>query len=121
MILRAILLICIISDFLLATWTWQEVRELVGWVRHIPQHSDIKIRHIVQYAPQVFLFCLCFESRFDRLFHRILIGIMTILSVGILSEVIQLFIPSRIFSFLDIFWNLIGCLLGGGLYYLFKK
>ena len=112
---------CIILDILLATWTWQEVRDSIGWVKNIPQKTDFKLRHIVQYSPQAFLLGLCLERFKFSLGKRAILAIIGVTLIGISTEVIQAFTPSRIPALMDIFWNFTAATIGAFTYYIFRR
>lgn len=113
--------LAVIGDIVLATWTWQDVRSMIGWVKHIPQQTEFKLRHIVQYTPQAILLGFCLEQFSMSLMKRSIIVVLGITAIGILTEVIQYFIPTRIPAIMDVFWNFSAALLGGVLYFLFRK
>jgi VanZ family protein len=49
-------------------------------------------------------------------FKSAIISVAIITSVGVISEIIQIFIPSRIPAVLDVFWNFFGALFGAVLF-----
>jgi hypothetical protein len=106
-------IILIYIDLKLAFASWDDIRNSVGWVKIIPQKTEFKLRHIVQYTPQTIWLCLCMKNTFKISNRYIsLIAIVFISSIGALTEVIQLYRPQRIFSYLDMFWNFFAACLG---------
>jgi len=116
-----LLLVLVILDILLATWTWQEVRESIGWVKNIPQKTDFKLRHIIQYSPQAFLLALGLERFKFSLPKRTLLAILGITLIGISTEIIQSFIPTRIPALMDVFWNCFAATIGAFVYYGYRR
>ena len=118
-ILWAPVLVFTILNVYLSVMTWEDVRSTIGWVKNIPQKTNFKLRHIVQYGPQTFyLAWLCVRT--FSLSHKValFIGIAYVVIMGALGEVIQSFTPSRIPSFYDVMWNLVGGLVGAAIYLL---
>ena len=111
-----LLFLCVLGDIVLATWSWVEVRETIGWVKNIPQSTGFKLRHVFQYSPQSFLCAFCLEQFNLNLKRRVLLSILTITMIGILTEIIQMFIPSRIPALLDVMWNFIAAIIGATFY-----
>ena len=120
-ILWTLFFICLVVDIILATFTWQEVRDIIGWVKNIPQKTDFKLRHFIQYSPQAVLLGFCLEQFKFNLNKRALLSIIIITSIGCLTEFIQIFIPSRIPALMDVFWNFSAAVFGSFIYYMIKK
>lgn len=109
------------ADIVLATYTWQEVRESIGWVKNIPQKTSFKLRHIIQYAPQALLFGYFLEHFSYTLKKRFFLIITYIGAIGIVTEFIQALTPTRIPSVLDVFWNTLAGVTGAYIYYLLRR
>lgn len=121
-ILWMLLAVCLCIDFILSIMTWNEIRSSVGWVKHIPQKTNFKLRHIVQYGPQTILLASALGRTFGfSVLKRTTIAIITITLIGVLSEIIQIFIPQRIFSFMDMFWDFVGASVGALIYLAYLK
>ena len=102
-----ILIIFIFTNIYLAVMSWQDIRDSIGWVKNIPQKTEFKIRHIVQFSPQAFFFSFTFERTFNLSAKKsAIIAIIILALTGIISETIQYFTPSRIASLMDVFWNI---------------
>ena len=102
-----------ILNLSLSLLTWTEVRSTLGWVKEIPQNTQFKLRHIVQYTPASMLLSYYCRRFLNLEWQRTFVMVMTYsIVIGTLSEVIQIFVPSRIPSFLDVFWNLVAGVLG---------
>lgn len=117
----SVFLIC--TNFYLSSMSWQGIREQVGWVKNIPQKEEFKVRHILQYGPLAFSFSMALAKSFPTMAPVKIFAISTALTTadGGLEEVHQSFIPSRIPSLKDVFWDLLGALLGAGLYWLLSR
>lgn len=114
-------IVFIIIDIVLATWTWHDVRESIGWVKNIPQKTDFKLRHIVQYSPQSFLLLWLIRPKVTSIYRAALYSTLFITGIGILTEVIQAFIPTRIPAMMDVFWNFIAAVIGVILFMVTEK
>ncbi len=115
------IILMIMFDLFLSCMSWQEIRNTIGWVKYIPQKTDFKLRHIVQFSPQCFYIALLLHKKFNMRWPKYPLSIVCITFVGIISEVTQLFISSRIFAFGDIFWNFVAAIIGAILLYLYLK
>jgi len=109
-------------NFYLSELSWEEVRTSMGWVKEIPQTTNFKFRHIVQYLPQALLWINALRHN-TRLEARsvALVALIAVTITGGLAEVHQAFVPSRIAAATDVLWNFIGGLMGVGLYMIFIK
>ena len=113
LLLWIIFLLCIALDISLAFASWDDIRGTIGWVKHVPQKTSFKLRHIVQYSPQAYLLMMCLKKSCNfNLKTRSILTIILISCIGGVTEVIQLYRPQRIFSLMDMFWNFIAACLG---------
>lgn len=113
----------IVMDFILALSSWETIRTLTPWVKTIPQVTEFKLRHIIQFAPQGFFLCgFCFFSHKTPLKLSLLKSFIVISFVGCISELLQILTESRIPSPIDCLWNVFGTFLGCLCFYVaFKK
>jgi VanZ family protein len=115
------LILFTVIDIYLAAVPWQEIRDTIGWVKNIPQSTNFKLRHIVQYTPQVLVLAYFSQSLFKNRLRVVCYNVLIVTVLGILTEVVQYFTPSRIPSLLDIFWNTFAAVLGGVIFFYSKK
>lgn len=107
-VVTAVIVLLILLNFYLAWQPWSRLSGNFFWISSVPQDTHYKLRHIVQFTPQALLFHFYLKWFFQikqRLNFQLTLALFG--SVGVLSETIQVFSPSRIFSFLDIAWNLL--------------
>lgn len=94
-------------------WTWEEAREHIGWVKNIPQKTNFKTRHLIKYSLLSLLTIFSFTVSFKySLKKSLLLSFVVSNFLGIFTEVIQYFTPTRIASHMDVFFNLMGTLIG---------
>ena len=79
------------------------------------------VAHVLVFAVLSMLVCgaLLLTIKRKGIIYLLSFGIGTLFSVG--SEVGKLFVPGRHCSFSDMILNVLGCVLGIGLIYIFKK
>ena len=101
-----------------STLTWQECRKYMPFLKQIPQTQAFKTRHVIQYGPLAVLSSLALVSSFPKNHFFLILagGVLIAASSGGLAEVIQVFIPTRIPSIKDVFFNLLGALIGNGIF-----
>ncbi len=116
-----VLLISLLIIYL-STLTWGETREVVGWVKHIPQKTDFKFRHIVQFAPLgIFAYIALYKTTELSRRKRYLLSFVYVSMVALLSELIQYFIPTRIAALTDAIWSVTGGVIGLALIWIYSK
>ncbi len=117
-----IVALLIITNLYLAVMSWQEIRDSIGWVKNIPQKTDFKLRHFVQFSPQAFFLSFTLETTFNLSSKKsALIATLVLTFTGITSETIQYFAPTRIASLTDVSWNFLASVLGACIYIIFRK
>ncbi len=112
----------VILDFYYAFASWEDIRKSIGWIKHIPQKTDFKIRHIVQFSPQaIWLYWIFFVRQNRSLKVSFILSFLIISLIGALSEAIQILSPTRIPTFQDVFWNVVAALIGSSFSYLYFR
>jgi hypothetical protein len=111
-----------ILNLYLSSLSVAEVRADMGWITFIPQQGGFKLRHFIQYTPQIFYLKFFLQYILDLPASKIWkISLVYSMVISSTSELIQVFVPDRFYSIEDIISNLSACLLGYLLYELFKK
>jgi len=108
--------ICIGLNHWASSLTWNEVREKLPLIKTIPQRKGFKSRHIIQYGSQAGVAAMAL-TRTTTLgpTNSLYVALWLVSFDGLLEELHQVYVPSRIFSVKDIIYNI----LGGGVDYLF--
>ena len=81
-----------------------------------------KISHFFAYMCLAIILCKVFHLYSHKKFILIEFYAITIcITLGILLELLQHFFPTRVVDFQDIIANIFGTIIGGSLFYLFKR
>ncbi len=109
-------------NFWLSGLSWEEIREGLSWVRNIPQSTNFKLRHILQYGPLAALTAhACRRTTRLSLNQCLIVGLIVSSLSGAFEELHQSFIPGRIAAVKDIGFNVVGAAVGVVLYYFFSN
>lgn len=106
-------ILAILLNYSLSALSWEEIRIHLGWVKNIPQQTNFKLRHIIQFAPQVWIWTYCIRKSFAvRLQHAVIFAWLAVTLNGAAEEIHQAFVPSRICALRDVLWDSLGALVG---------
>ncbi len=112
----------ILINTLLSLLSWSDISRGMGWVASIKQNESMKIRHILQMGPQILLLLLLAHFYLKLSFKKtITLGIWTGSFLAIEAELVQLLSSTRIFSYVDILWNLYAVILAISLFSLLRR
>lgn len=75
-----------------------------------------KMFHLLEYLIFGFLLSLAIQRTFSKRFNPLLVVFFMLIFCSLSDEIHQLFVPGRHFSYADIFFDILGGLLGGYFY-----
>jgi VanZ family protein len=109
-------------NFYASSLTWKEVRARMPFVKTIPQQTDFKLRHVIQYGPQAVAALLALERTAVLGPWEYYVGAVALVTAdGGFEEAHQFFVPTRICSLWDVLWDTLGGLTGLLLYGLARR